>query len=170
MILMTQHLIMRPPEPRAAPLVVGWLNDPEVVKFSEQRHKQHTVESQLNYWKSPATYEPNLVRIIELQENYAIGSISATIDQKNNIADVGILIGDKSQWGRGFGYEAWECVCNYLFFERKIRKIEAGCMSINKPMIRLCEKYMMRLEGTKIAHFDVGGMTSDMLMYGKFGP
>ena len=168
MILMTPHLVMRLPMPQAAPLVVGWLNDPEVVKYSEQRHKKHTVESQLDYWKSPATVEPNLVRIISLQENYAIGSISATIDQHNNIANVGILIGDKSKWGKGFGYEAWECFCNYLFFEKQIRKIEAGCMSINGAMNRICQKFGMWPEGVRKGHFLVDGKSVDLMTFGKF--
>jgi len=168
MILMTPRLIMRPPEPRAAPLVVGWLNDPEVVKFSEQRHKKHTIESQLDYWKSPATVEPNLVRIIELQENYAIGSISAQVDPHNNVANVGILIGDKPQWGRGFGYEAWECFCNYLFYEKKIRKIEAGCMATNAPMLRIMQKFGMWPEGIRKGHFLVDGQSVDKMTFGKF--
>ncbi len=170
MILMTPHLVLHPPTPRAAPLVVGWLNDREVVQFSEQRHKKHTVESQLDYWKSPATVEPNFVRIIELQENYAIGSISVTVDQNNNVADVGILIGNKSHWGRGFGYETWECVCNYLFAEKGIRKIEAGCMATNKAMRRICEKFLMFEEGTRTNHFMVNGEPVSMIMYGKFHP
>ena len=31
---------------------VAWLNDPEVVRFSEQRHYQHTAESCRVYFKS----------------------------------------------------------------------------------------------------------------------
>ena len=169
MILMTRNLIMRPHKIEEAHIFAEWLNDPEVVKFSEQRHKKHTVLSQRDYWMSKATTEPDIYYVIDYAtNNRPIGSISATIDLNNQIANVGIIIGDKSVWGNGYGYEAWECFCNYLFIEKKIRKVEAGSMSSNKSMRRICERFFMQLEGTQRGHFLIDAMPSDLVMYGKF--
>ena len=34
------------------PRYVAWLNDPDVVRYSEQRHRVHTLESCRSYWLS----------------------------------------------------------------------------------------------------------------------
>lgn len=153
------------PDPQYAELFASWLNDPEVVRYSEQRHKVHTRESQLDYWKSPATVYPNTVWIIHL-DGRPIGSISATVDEKNSVADVGILIGDKTQWGKGYGYDAWSVICD-LLLATLVRKVEGGCMSVNSSMVKVMEKYGMKLEGIRQDHFDIGYQKSNCLLYGK---
>ena len=167
MRLETPKLELTHPDIDDAALFAEWLNDREVVKYSEQRHRWHVAESQRDYWHSAATVEPNLVYTIYLQGGSCIGSIAARIDTPNNVANVGIMIGDKSQWGKGYGFEAWECFCNYLIIEKKIRKIEAGTMSLNAPMIRICTKYGMRHEAIVQDHFLLDGKPVSMHLYGK---
>ena len=79
------------------------------------------------------------------------------------------MLGDKSKWGKGYGFEAWRGTCNYLF-AIGIRKIEAGCMALNKPMINICYRYGMTLEGRREEYFLVDGKASDMMMFGKIQP
>lgn len=157
-----------PPEPRYAELFVSWLLDPIVVKYSEQRHKIHTVQSQLDYWKSPATVAPSAVWIIHLDTG-PIGSISATVDEMNEVADIGILIGDRNQWLKGYGFSAWSTVCDVLL-ATKVRKIEGGCMSLNYGMRSIMEKYGMQLEGRRREHFRIGNHLDDCVFYGKLKP
>lgn len=160
-------MILLPPTPEYAGLFALWLNDTTVVRFSEQRHKVHTVQSQLDYWRSTATAAPNQVLVIFLENPLRpIGSVSAVIDPNNNVANVGILIGDLSESKRGHGFQAWSKFCNKLF-QGGIRKVEAGCMSLNKPMRRICEKYGMILEGGQRSHFQIDGGTDDLVWYGK---
>lgn len=169
MILMTPRLELGIYKTYEAGLFAGWLNDPEVVKYSEQRHKKHTDETQLDYWYSPATLAPSILRTIRIQDSATpIGSIAASVDQNNNVANVGVLVGDRTQWGKGYGFEAWECFCNYLIIEQRIRKIEAGCMSLNLPMIRICIKYGMRQEAIIPGHFLIAqGVSAGMHLFGK---
>lgn len=142
--------------------MVRWLNDPEVVRYSEQRHKQHTEETQLAYLQD----HPGVFREIYLEDRF-IGTISAYIDRPNAVADVGILIGERSVWRQGLGFEAWEAFCDNLF-KNKIRKIEAGCMANNHGMISIFRKYGMRSEGWRDEHFIYLGLPIDMVMAGKF--
>lgn len=169
MILRTPRLELDTPDMDDAELFAEWLNDSEVVKYSEQRHKKHTQQSQLDYWLSSATAAPNCVYTIyqDPEVGNPIGSVAVRIDQHNDIADVGIMIGDKSVWGQGYGFEAWECVCNYLVVEKKIRRIEAGCMFLNTPMIRICIKYGMRHDAIVPGHFLVDGKPVNLHLYGK---
>lgn len=142
--------------------MVGWLNDPEVVRYSEQRHKEHTEESQQFYLQDG----PDVFREIHAGDRF-IGTISAYIDEPNSIADVGILIGDKSIWGKGYGTEAWIAFCDHLFLH-KIRKIEAGAMNINSRMINIFRKSGMHFEAFRENHFLYDGEPVHMVLWGKF--
>ena len=86
-------------------IMVDWLNDPDVVRYSEQRHRKHDEETQQQYLMDG----PDVFREIHVGHgNYTfIGTVSAYIDRPNGVADVGILIGDKASWGMGYGTEAW---------------------------------------------------------------
>lgn len=146
--------------------IVGWLNNKEVVKYSEQRHKEHNKFSQAAYihtFKGKDRYWGIYLA------NDLIGTISYRIDEDNGIANVGILIGTKEHHGKGYGFEAWRRICDYLFKVWNIRKIEAGCMAANHAMIGICQKYGMVEEGRQEKHFLLDdGLTTDLIHWGKF--
>src|SRR5437762_2899726 len=102
---------------------VAWLNDPEVVRFSQQRHRTHTTETCRAYLASfdrtPHYFWAILSRDSTLGH---IGNINAYVDLHNKTADVGIIIGERAVWGRGYGGEAWQAVCRFLLDEGGIRK------------------------------------------------
>lgn len=140
---------------------VAWLNNQALMKYSEQRHKKHTIRSQFRYIYSFS--EPHQYRKITFNNIY-IGTISARIDIANSVADVGILIGEPFI-RRGHGCEAWRLFCLELA-KLSIRKIEAGCMAKNTGMIRIFEKNQMRLEGTRRYHFHTHEGADHMVLYG----
>jgi [ribosomal protein S5]-alanine N-acetyltransferase len=144
--------------------VVGWLNDPDVVRFSEQRHVRHDIQTQLNYFNGLKQGD----RYIGVyHDDLLIGTLTAHIDSKNDVANVGIMMGEKRKWGQGFGIEAWTALCDELFLEG-IRKIEAGCMSINYRMMAICQHYGMVEEGRQDKHYLFQGGTADLVHWGKF--
>lgn len=153
---------------------VKWLNDPDVVRYSEQRHKRHTLESVHQYVNDIATTVGShlwgiYIYRAELDDYLHIGTISAHTDAPNGVANIGIMIGEKSQWGKSYGKEAWSAVCNWLF-ERGIRKIEMGCHYENRAMRNLAETCGMILEGVRHDHFVVDGKPQHLLLYAKMRP
>ena len=163
--IVTERLLLKPPQVdiKAIRAMVGWLNDPEVVRYSEQRHRHHTDATQLKYILSFS--EPDKFREIYYQDEL-IGTITAIVDEPNSVAEVGILI-CKECWGTGLGYEAWKGFCDHLLCHG-IRKIEAGCVGINYGMIHVFKKYGMMRDGRRYNHFLIGNELYDMLMFGKF--
>ena len=143
---------------------VRWLNDPEIVRYSEQRHKKHNLETQKSYlghFVSSGNKFGEVYLDVKL-----IGTVTAYIDKPNSVANVGILIGEKSIWGQGYGHEAWRGFCNYLL-DNGARKIEAGMMGINFGMIHICRKYGMQQEGRLTDHFWIKDQLVDLVMFGK---
>lgn len=151
------------PDQGIAATMVGWLNDPEITKYSEQRHKKHTIRTQMSYIRKTEL----LWGIYRMDTMGLIGSISAHYDSPNNVANVGIMIGDKENMGKGFGFEAWKTVCDDLMYFGSVRKIEAGCMAINRPMMSICSKYGMMEEGRQQDHFIYRDFAVDLVHWGK---
>lgn len=143
---------------------VQWLNDPDVVRYSEQRHHIHTLESQRTYYN--LFTGSNLFLSINIV-NEMIGTMTVYADDYNNIANVGILIGDKSRWGLGYGVDAWKVVCDYLI-KSGVRKIEAGCAASNLPMMSICRRYSMIEEARQKDHFLIEGKPVDLIHWRKF--
>jgi ribosomal-protein-alanine N-acetyltransferase len=165
-VLKTARLTLSPPfihEQMDVGYYLRWLHDESVVKYSEQRHRQHTEKSQYDYLCSFGGDN----HIWEIQrDTVPIGTITAYRDPHNRVANLGIMIGETKVWGQGYGPEAWEAVCNYLF-EDGIRKIEAGCMAANLAMERILRKNGFSFEGTSGGHFLLNGKPEDMNYYGK---
>lgn len=148
---------------------VAWLNDPEVVQFSEQRHHHHTLVSCRHYWQS-FVGSPNLYWAIVVNDSPPshIGNINAYVDEKNSLAEVGIIIGEKAAWSNGYGLEAWKAVCNYLLHDVGIRKVTAGTMAGNKGMLRIMEKTGMVADGRRIRHYIFDAKEVDVILAALF--
>jgi RimJ/RimL family protein N-acetyltransferase len=143
--------------------VVGWINNPAVVLFSELRHKRHTVLEQEMYIMLHQGADLYLGLWLD---DSLIGTMTAHIDEPNKVVNVGILIGDQSKRGQGLGGEAWKAVCDQLL-KNGYRKIEAGCMSCNRPMMSICSRYGMMEEGRQEDHFLYRDNLMDLVHWGK---
>jgi RimJ/RimL family protein N-acetyltransferase len=148
---------------------VSWLNDPEVVRFSEQRHRTHSIDGCRRYFES-FIGSSNYFLAIEATDNNLghIGNISVTIDPFNGVADVAILLGEKRAWGHGYATKTWNAVLSLFLTNKRIRKVTAGTMSVNKPMLRLMERSAMQMECSRARHFIWNGEEVDLILAAKF--
>jgi len=147
---------------------VNWLNDPEVVKYSSQRHFFHTLESCKKYWQNFQGSQNYFWAVETLIDDNHIGNLNAYIDKINNTADVGIIIGDRKKWGQGYGLEAWNGVLKFLFKEKKIRKITAGTLEVNRGMVNIAMKAGMHEEGRRYRQEIINNKEVDLLYFGIF--
>lgn len=164
MTVETPHLRLVPfSEAHLSERYVGWLNDPEVVRYSRQRHQRHTIASCRSYWRS---FEgtPNLFWAIEAKDRPQchIGNITVMIDPADAVADVSILIGERSVWGRGYGAEAFRATCDHLFDVTAVRKITAGTIAPNVRMLSLMRRIGMSDDGRRIRHSTYEGEEVDV--------
>ena len=93
---------------------INWLNDYQVVKYSNQRFRQHSFDSCSEYLQSFKNTE-NVFLAIHLKDNNKfIGTMTVYYSVPHKVVNIGLLIGDKSFWGRGLGYEAWEMLMIFI--------------------------------------------------------
>ena len=144
---------------------VSWLNDPNLMKYSEQRHLDHTIESCKAYFDSFMGTDNLLYAILDTNNGEHVGNINAYVDKYNRTADVGILIG---KTGRGYGFAAWKKMMDILFCEYHVRKITAGAMALNMPMIEIMKKVNMQYEYTKRCQFLFDDKPVDLVGYCVF--
>ena len=147
---------------------VSWLNDSDVVRFSEQRHLKHTKQICLKYINSFKITKNKLLVIIIKKSKKHIGNLSINIDLNNQLAEMNIIIGDKSEWGNGYGSEAWGIILDYLIKDIKIRKVIAGAMTRNEFMIKIFKKHHMTMESIKPREYLLNGEEVDLIYYAKY--
>lgn len=143
---------------------VSWLLDPEAVRFSEQRHRIHSLESCLSFVQSIDQERAHMWAILVGGEH--VGNITAHRDAPNGTADVGILMGQRSVWGQGFGAEAYGAVTDWLLGSG-CRMVTGGTMEANKGMIRVFEKCGFTIDGVRPGFFLLDGMPTGMVLASK---
>lgn len=149
---------------------VSWLRDPVNVRFSNQRFRTHTVESCRAYLAS-FSGTPNLfLAVVARDSGKVVGTMTAYVAEPHRTADMGILIGDRTAWGRGFGLDAWETLMSYLLGEAGLRKVTAGTLRPNAAMVRIMERSGMKREAVRERQEIVEGAPVDVLYYARFRP
>lgn len=147
---------------------LSWLNDSEVVRFSNQRFLKHDVVSSQRYLATFEGTENKFMSIRRLSDGLQIGTLTGYLLPFHGTADVGIMIGDKTLWGGGYGQDAWDTFTRWLFESCNIRKLTAGTLACNHGMIKIMERSGMVLEAVRKKQEIVDGQTQDMLYYAKF--
>lgn len=138
-VLETPRLKLIPHEPElVTERQVRWLNTPDLMQFSEQRHKTHTLLTQKAY-VAKHNRDNQYLWLIRDSHDRDIGTVTAYVSRLT--ADMGILLGEEH--GKGYGAEAWQRVMRFLF-RIGIKKITCGCMKDNGHMRMLAWRAGMR--------------------------
>src|SRR5262249_39270580 len=83
-----------------------------------------------------------------------IGNIKlGPIQWIHRFADIGLLIGEKDCWGRGYATEAIRLVTDYAFCELNLHKLAAGCYDLNQGSIKAFQKVGFIVEGVRKQRF-----------------
>ena len=147
---------------------LSWLNDPEVTRYSNQRFVTHTEESCRSYLASFRDSANQFLSICRLDDMVPVGTMTAYVSLHHQTVDIGIMIGDRGVWGRGFGQDAWNTLVNWFHASGRFRKITAGTMRSNKSMMRLMEKSGMELECTRARQELLNGVPQDLCYFAKY--
>lgn len=152
----------------ATPAYVQWMNDQEVVQYLESRFVVHTLEGIRDYIKKMENSAENILFGIFLKENKKhIGNIKiGPINREHKFADVGIMIGDKSAWGKGYGTEAVKLATRYAFEKLGLHKLMAGCYADNIGSAKIFLKSGYEQEGLRKEKFMCKGKYVDELIFG----
>jgi RimJ/RimL family protein N-acetyltransferase len=117
----------------------AWVNDLEVTTNLTLASKNITLEGEkelLNHLAKEHTYA-----IIDLERNDLIGNVGLlNINHIHQTAEIGIFIGDKSYWNRGYGAEAMSLLIDYAFNVLNLHNIMLRVFSFNERGIKCYKK------------------------------
>ena len=147
---------------------ISWLNDPEVVKYSNQRFKFHDHDSSKAFLKSIDNLDAIFLKIVHLESNEFIGTMTVYFSINHNTADIGIMVGNRKFWNQGLGEEAWTTVMNFLLDKLNVRKVTGGALACNKGMIRIFEKAGMVQDGIRRDQEIFDNKAHDIVYFAKF--
>jgi RimJ/RimL family protein N-acetyltransferase len=90
------------------------------------------------------------------------------LNRMNNVAEIGIAIGNKSYWGKGYGTDALNILLRFLFNELNVRKISLDVHDFNERAINSYKKVGFKEEGRLRQEGYVGGEYCDIVKMGLF--
>jgi len=139
-----QNVRLRAPEREDLPRFVAWLNDPEVragltiVLPLSIGEEEAWFERML---KSPAHEHPLVIEIAQGETWVPIGNSGFhDIDWRIRSAEVGIFIGEKSYWDKGYGTEVMRMLLKHGFDTLNLNRIALRVYEDNLRAIRCYEK------------------------------
>lgn len=167
--LRTARLELRNLEPAdATARYVGWLNDPEITRFLEVRFHTHTIESTADFIRGVnASPDTILFGLFVDGGRRHIGNIKlGPINPHHRRADIGLMIGDREEWGKGYATEAISMVTAFGFQELGLTKITAGCYAANRGSLKAFEKAGFLMEACLPNHWITQEGPDDELLMG----
>lgn len=148
---------------------VNWLNDKEINQFLEVRFIKHT-RADLRTYIGKVIKNPNTLfwAIVRKDTDRHIGNIKlGPIDWNHRIGDIGIMIGDKNSWGKGFATEVIRLISDYAFKTLKLHKLTAGAYANNVGSIKAFLKLGFFEEGRRKKHVLCDGKYLDVTLLAK---
>jgi RimJ/RimL family protein N-acetyltransferase len=148
---------------------VNALNDKSIVGLTEARHKTWGYANVKKFVNQSVPKNGYLLVGIFLKENGKhIGNIRLVgISDQHKRAELGIMLFDKSQWGKGYGTESLNAVVDYAFKEMKLHRICADYYSVNAASAKIFEKAGFVIEGVFKDHFLLDGKFVDSVRVAK---
>jgi RimJ/RimL family protein N-acetyltransferase len=142
---------LRPIERDDLPHFVEWFGDPEV-RHHLDLYLPFSLAQEERWFESlleRLDRQEAVMLTIETVEGAHIGNVSLMpINWKDRSAELGITIGDKSYWDKGYGSDAVRTMVRVAFRKMNLHRVYLRVHEDNARGIRCYEKVGFRHEGT----------------------
>jgi ribosomal-protein-alanine N-acetyltransferase len=147
-----------------------WLNDPAITQFLECRFHPNSIDNLIEYVKSRQTDPNNIFLAIIIKENHRhIGNIKLEpIHWVHRYAEVGIMIGEKDCWGKGYATEAISLVTKFAFDTLNLHKLTAGSYDVNTGSLKAFQTAGYHIECIRKSQLFYQGAYVDSILLTKF--
>ncbi len=149
---------------------VQWMNDPEVVRYTESRFSEHSQDRLESFVRAIETDPLSIMWAIFVGTEH-IGNIKlGPIDWHHAYADIGLILGSKPHWGKGHGQNAVSLVADWAFETLSLHKLTAGICDGNIGSVRAFEKAGFAIEARQYSHYFLEGEYRDRIVMARFNP
>jgi RimJ/RimL family protein N-acetyltransferase len=148
--------------------IMKWVNDPEVtstlvIRYPSSRYEEEKwIEKMLE-----ATDARNKFFALETKDGIYLGGIGLhNINWESGNAEVGIVIGKKEYWSKGYGTDAMMTLLNFAFNQMNLHRIYLRVFDFNPRGIRSYEKCGFKKEGVLRNDLYTSGEYHDTIIMG----
>ena len=139
-----------------------WLNDLELTSYLTLYNSVINKDTERIFLEK-LSKEHNY-SIIDKNTDELIGTCGfVELDHINQISEVGIFIGDKNYWNKGYGTEALTLLLDYGFKALNLHNIMLKVYSFNERAIKSYKKAGFKLMGKRREALKRGNETFDIL-------
>jgi RimJ/RimL family protein N-acetyltransferase len=150
-----------------------WINDREVTRFLAMRY--HMPQAAEETWlrdlvSKPMSFERPFFAI-ETKDGVHIGNTNLfDASPEDHDASLGIMIGEKAYWGRGFGTDAMMTLLGFGFDEMNLHRVQLQVYAFNERAIACYRKCGFVEEVRQRQHIYTDGQYHDALIMGLLRP
>ena len=166
-VISGRNIYLRPLDGGDVESITRWHNDKEIMglfALTRAGPKEYWAE-----WLERKLKSPNAVYfgIVKKSDDRLIGHVHLEeIYWSHKLCrDLGIIIGEKEEWSKGYGTEALELIMGYAFEELGMHRLELMTFDFNKRGIRVWEKCGFKQEGVMRSARLSNGEWRDLIYY-----
>ena len=161
-----KNVRLRPMEESDVQLKIDWFNDPEINKTLVVTEK-FELEKSIQWFKKAVKDPSRCDFVIETDLGEPIGLVGLVhIDNIHSTAEIYLVIGDKSYWGKGVMLEAEKLLIGWAFDKFDLQKITAPSLAENVASIVTMKKLGFKIEGTLRQEKYLQGKRVDIIQFG----
>ena len=142
------RLTLRPAEVSDAKIYYKWITDRDVIKYITT-FKIKTVNHEKQFIKNTLKKDDELLFSIKNENGLLIGNAGLRLSKNNKKAVLGIMIGEKTQWDKGYGTEAVKMLADFVFNRLKYNRFELDVFTENRRAIKVYKRIGFKKEGIK---------------------
>lgn len=149
----------------------AWNQDTELTRLMDTRARLHSIKAIKEFFEKE-TLEPSpashYFSIRALEDDRLLGDINFDVINNWGSRDafVGIGIGSRADWGRGYGTDAMNIGLRFAFTELNLRRVTLTVFEYNPRAVRSYEKAGFKIEGRLRGALLKDGTRWDMLYMG----
>ena len=155
-VLQGQAVRLRPLEETDVPLLTRWYGNPDIrhwLHLSEDSDDMLTEDAHRERYERLRADPARALWRIDTLDGQPIGSLTLfDINRVHGRAELGVMIGEKDRWARGYGTDAIRLALRYAFDHLGLRKVYLITDEDNERGIRCYEKCGFVREGLLRAH------------------
>ena len=135
-----RYFSLRVPKENDISIWLQWFANPKVCQYTRIEPNQTYQSEQYFYNWQHNNLKLLLLQIIEKQTKKNIGSVSLELDETEENAKLGLIIGEVDFWNKGFGTKIVEEMCDIGFQDLQLRQISLDVYPENKAAQKVYEK------------------------------
>lgn len=142
-----------------------WSRDAEIRGLIGEVASMSKAESEKFLEKVRTDTERAWFMVIVRENEKVIGEAGLLrMDRAWHATDVSVIIGEKKEWGKGYGTETIALLLDYAFRHLKFHRVAVGVVGFNERALRFWEKLGFRKEGVQRDGYYYDGKYHDFVL------